>query len=71
MPFNYKVEIMPSSSVSDTVWLNAQGSGSSRWQLVQVIPLAPIVPLVTGSVTSATQLQGKVLCYFVSGTGAV
>lgn len=57
MPFVYKVEIMPSGSATLTSWLNEQGA--ANWELIQVVPLSPI-----------TENQGKVLCYFMSGSGS-
>jgi len=55
MPFVYKVETMPSGS-NNVSWLNTQGS--SGWQLVQVVPMAPVNENGAGSV----------LCYFISGS---
>jgi len=62
--FNYKVEVMPSGSANLTSWLDAYGA--SKWQLVQVVPLTPIVS-VSGSGT-ATNVKCEVLCYFMSGS---
>lgn len=53
MAYTYKVEVMPSGSVVDTVWLDAQGAAD--WQLIQVVPMSPITE--TGN--------GSVLCYFM------
>ena len=64
MPFNYKVEVMPSGSANLTSWLDTYGA--SKWQLVQVVPLTPVVS-VSGSST-ATNVKGEVLCYFMSGS---
>ena len=57
MPYVYKVEIMPSGSATLTSWLDALGA--QNWELIQVVPLSPI-----------TENQGKVLCYFMSGSGS-
>jgi hypothetical protein len=62
--FWYKVEVMPSASANLTSWLDTQGA--SKWQLVDVVPLTPIVS-VSGSGT-ATATSGQVLCYFISGS---
>jgi len=62
--FYYKVEVMPSGSANVTSWLN--GYGADKWQLIQVVPLTPIVS-VSGSST-ATNVKGEVLCYFMSGS---
>ena len=59
-----KVEVMPSASANLTSWLDAYGA--NKWQLVQVVPLTPIVS-VSGSSTN-TNVKGEVLCYFVSGS---
>lgn len=56
MPFVYKVETMPSGSAIFTSWLNTQGA--ANWELIQVIPMSPVVE--TGN--------GSVLCYFKSGS---
>lgn len=56
MPFNYKVEVMPSGSAIDTSWLDTQGT--NRWQLVQVVPLSAV----------NESGRGSVLCYFISGS---
>ena len=62
--FWYKVEVMPSGSANVTSWLDTQGA--SKWQLVDVVPLTPIVS-TSGSAT-ATVTKGEVLCYFISGS---
>lgn len=62
--FWYKVEVMPSGSANLTSWLDTYGA--SKWQLVQVVPLTPVVS-VSGSST-ATNVKGEVLCYFMSGS---
>jgi hypothetical protein len=54
--FWYKVETMPSGSAVDTSWLNTQGT--SKWQLVQVVPMSNI----------SENGRGSVLCYFISGS---
>jgi hypothetical protein len=64
MPFNYKVEVMPSGSANVTSWLDSLGA--NRWQLVQVVPLTPI--LSTSGSATATATTGQVLCYFISGS---
>jgi hypothetical protein len=63
MPFNYKVEVMPSASANLTSWLDTQGA--NRWQLVQIVPVSNIT--TSGSGTNTTT-SGQVLCYFVSGS---
>jgi hypothetical protein len=63
MPFNYKVEVMPSASANLISWLDAQGA--NRWQLVEVIPVSNIT--TSGSGTNTTT-SGQVLCYFISGS---
>ena len=56
MPFVYKVEVMPSGSANFTSWLNTQGA--ANWELIQVVPMSPVVENGAGSV----------LCYFKSGS---
>lgn len=63
MPFNYKVEVMPSASANLTSWLDTQGA--NKWQLVQVVPLSNINASGSGAETVA---RGQVLCYFISGS---
>lgn len=55
MPFVYKIAVMPSGS-NNVTWLDEQGS--ANWQLVQVVPMAPVNENGAGSV----------LCYFISGS---
>ena len=61
--FWYKVEVMPSGSANLTSWLDTQGS--SKWQLVQVVPTSTVITSGSGTSTVAT---GQVLCYFISGS---
>ena len=70
MPFKYYVTEMPSGS-ANRVWLDAVGSNvshsftgapSGSWQLVQVVPMTPLV--ANGPSTGA----GSVMCYFISGS---
>jgi hypothetical protein len=63
MPFWYKAEVMPSGSANVTSWLD--NYGASKWQLVQVVPVSPIITTGSGATTVAT---GHVLCYFISGS---
>ena len=63
MPFNYKVEVMPSASANLTAWLDIQGA--NRWQLVQVVPVSNIITSGSGA---STTTSGQVLCYFISGS---
>ncbi len=63
MPFNYKVEVMPSASANLTSWLDTQGA--NRWQLVQVVPVSNIITSGSGANTTTS---GQVLCYFISGS---
>lgn len=63
MPFNYKVEVMPSASANLVSWLDSQGA--NRWQLVEVVPISNIT--TSGSGTNTTT-SGQVLCYFISGS---
>jgi hypothetical protein len=63
MPFNYKVEVMPSASANLTAWLDIQGA--NRWQLVQVVPVSNITTSGSGA---STTTSGQVLCYFISGS---
>ena len=63
MPFNYKVEVMPSASANLTSWLDTHGA--NKWQLVQIVPVSNIT--TSGSGTNTTT-SGQVLCYFISGS---
>ena len=63
---NY-IAVMPSSSAIDKTWLDAVGSNVSHsytgaptgsWQLLQVIPMSPV--LENG--------RGSIMCYFISGS---
>ena len=67
MPWKNYVAVMPSGSAVDRMWLDMLGTNVSQsitgapsgsWQLVQVIPMSPVVG--GGS--------GNVMCYFISGS---
>lgn len=66
MPFKYYVTEMPSASNNRT-WLDLVGSNASQsatgapsgsWQLVNVVPMAPLTK----------DGGGSVMCYFISGS---
>jgi hypothetical protein len=61
------IKAMPSGSAVDRTWLDYIGSNvshsitgapSGSWQLLQVIPMSPV--LESGN--------GSVMCYFISGS---
>jgi hypothetical protein len=67
MPWKYFIATMPSGSATNRTWLDAVGSNVSQsytgapsgsWQLLQIVPMSPI--LENGN--------GSVMCYFISGS---
>lgn len=67
MPWKNYIALMPSGSAVDATFLDMVGTNvshsytnapSGSWQLLQLIPVSPV--LGNGS--------GNVLCYFISGS---